>query len=154
MDTKMNIKIKKLHPDAIIPKYATKGSACFDLHACLNDDEVYISSHSDYYKAYAVIDTWLAFEIPEDYVMLVYSRSGHAFKNNVRLANSVAVIDSDFRGSVKVKLTADEDGCLQVKHGDRIAQAMIIPINQVEFEEVSELSETERGQGGFGSTGK
>ena len=62
-------------------------------------------------------------------------------------------VDSDFRGSVKVKLIADEDGCLQVKHGDRIAQAMIIPINQVEFEEVNELSETERGQGGFGSTG-
>ena len=74
MDTKMNIKIKKLHPDAIIPKYATKGSACFDLHACLNDDEVYISSH---YKAYAIIDTCLAFEIPEGYAMMVYSRSGH-----------------------------------------------------------------------------
>ena len=154
----MNIKIKKLHSDAIIPKYATKGSACFDLHACL-DEHVrelfgYIEIDGDRSVNFAVVNTQLAFEIPEGYAMMIYSRSGHGFNHNVRLGNIVGIVDSDFRGAVKVKLTADKGGSLVINHGDRIAQAMIIPINQVGFEEVGELYETERGQGGFGSTGK
>lgn len=85
--------------------------------------------------------------------MMVYSRSGHGFKSDVRLANCVGVIDSDYRGEVKVKLTNDGNEYMQVNEGDRIAQAMIIPVEQVKFIEVAELSDTERGTGGFGSTG-
>ena len=86
--------------------------------------------------------------------MLVYSRSGHGFKYGVRLANCVGVIDSDYRGEVGVKLTADQtsEGFF-VRNGDRIAQAMIVPVDRVEFEEVEKLSDTDRGTGGFGSTG-
>ncbi len=146
MDTKMNIKIKKLHPDAIIPKYATKGSACFDLHA---DSDAIVEEDSP-----SVLHTGIAVEIPDGYAMMIYSRSGHGFKNDTRLANCVGILDSDYRGEILVKLTADKGGQLVVQPGDRIAQAMIVPINQVKFEEVNELSETERGQGGFGSTGK
>lgn len=147
----MKVNIKKLHKDAIIPKYQTAGAACFDLHA-LND-------HSDKYSLPVefvetlTVRTGLTFEIPEGYVMLVYSRSGHGFKNDVSLANSVGVIDSDYRGEVMVKLTNSGYSLFEVDHGDRIAQAMIIPVNQVSFEEVEELGSTERGTSGFGSTG-
>ena len=91
------LKVKKLHNDAILPQYATTGAA-FDLHAC--ETVVYGSGKS------AVIDTGLAFEVPEGYALMIYSR-GHGFNNGWRLANSVGVVDSDFRGSVKVKLVSD-----------------------------------------------
>lgn len=149
----MELRIKKLHPDAILPKYQTAGAACFDLHACLPDYGVcFTAGTSD------TIRTGLAFEIPQGHVMLVFSRSGHGFKDNVRLANCVGVIDSDYRGEVKVKLTKDEQGhsdvsIFDVNHGDRIAQAMIIPVQQVQLVEVDELGSTDRGTGGFGSTG-
>ena len=91
--------------------------------------------------------------------MMVYSRSGHGFNRNTRLSNCVGVIDSDYRGELLVKLTMDDEFIdpeieLEVKQGDRIAQAMLIPIEQVSFEMVEELSETKRGTGGLGSTGK
>ena len=85
--------------------------------------------------------------------MLIYSRSGHGFKNDVRLANCVGVIDADYRGELMVKLTGDTYGQLTIKPGDRIAQAMLVPVMKVHFKEVQELSETVRGAGGFGSTG-
>ena len=141
MSNKLSVKIKKLHPDAIMPTYATDGSAAFDLYSAGQNG--------------FVIDTGIAFEIPEGYVMRVYSRSGHGFKHNVTLANSVGVIDSDYRGSVKVKLVqVGEPDPLPIKYGDRIAQAIIEPIPRAEFEWADELSETKRGNGGFGSTGK
>lgn len=142
----MKLKVKKLHPDAIIPKYATAGAAAFDLCA-VNSGRVMPGLN-------AIVETGLAFEIPEGYVMLVFSRSGHGFNNNVRLSNCVGVIDSDYRGEVKAKLTCD-GRCvgIEFKKGDRIAQAVIVPIPQVELEEVDDLSSTERGEGGFGSTG-
>ncbi|MEN6544473.1 MAG: dUTP diphosphatase [Armatimonadia bacterium] len=148
----LQLKVKKLHPDAIVPKYQSQGAACFDLHAFMDDDvceEVYVDQP-------ATIRTGLAFQIPEDHVMLVFSRSGHGFKNDIRLANCVGVIDSDYRGELQVKLTCDNMGALPrfaVNHGDRIAQAMVIPVQQVQFVEVADLTETERGTGGFGSTG-
>lgn len=138
----MQVKIKKLHKDAILPTYATTGSGCFDLYS-LTDCEVWgINSPT--------INTGLAFEIPDGYTMLVFSRSGHGFKNGVSLVNSVGVIDSDYKGEVKVKLVGDY---LKVNKGDRVAQAMIIPYPKVEWLEVEELTETERGAGGFGSSG-
>jgi len=89
--------------------------------------------------------------------MLIFSRSGHGFKNDARLANCVGVIDSDYRGEVAVKMTSDRQfsdaHALVVRNGDRIAQAMIIPFPKIKFEEVDELGSTERGTGGFGSTG-
>lgn len=142
----MKLKVKKLHPDAVIPTYATSGAACFDLYAVDLEGEKNIES--------AVVKTGLAFEIPDGWQMLIFSRSGHGFKHNVRLANCVGVIDQDYRGEVKVKLTADLNGSLSIFKGDRIAQAQLIPVHRVTFEEVSELTETERGDGGFGSTGK
>lgn len=96
--------------------------------------------------------TGLAFEVPPGWVMLVYSRE-HAFKNGVRLANCVGVIDSDYRGEVKVKLQAELRCGMQVAKGDRIAQAMFVMVPSILLVEASELSETERGTGGFGSTG-
>lgn len=149
----MKIKIKKLHPDAIIPTYATPGAACFDLHA-MNGEGFLFGKDTMKLKgrASAVFGTDLSFEIPKGHVMLVYSRSGHGFKNGVRLSNCVGVIDSDYRGEVKVKLTNDSPFDFTVLKCDRIAQAMIMPVEQVDFIVVDELSETDRGVGGFGST--
>lgn len=144
----MKVKVKKVQPDAILPTYATNGSGCFDLYSCR---ECSIVDSADP----VVFQTGLQFEIPEGYVMLVFSRSGHGFKSGVRLANCVGVIDSDYRGEVMVKLTCDEaTEWLAINKSDRIAQAMIIPYEQVYFEEAFELSSTERGTGGFGSSGK
>lgn len=143
----MKVNVKRLYDSAILPTYATDGSGCFDIYTMLNGDTDYNEPHT--------YSTGIAFEIPEDHVMLVFSRSGHGFKNDVRLSNCVGVIDSDYRGELKVKLTCDKIGWgLEVNAGERIAQGMIIPIQKVQFEEVSELSKTERGEGGFGSSGK
>lgn len=141
----INVKIKKLHPDAIMPTYGSDGAACFDLYS-LTDGHVGMVP--------VMCDTGLAFEVPEGHVMLVFSRSGHGFKDGVRLINCVGVIDHDYRGEVKVKLHKDTHGNgLDIKKGDRIAQAMIIPYPKVGFVWADELSYTDRGAGGFGSTG-
>lgn len=136
----MKIKVRRLHPRAVIPSFATDGSAAFDLVAVKRDGQVY--------------DTGLAFEIPHGYAMFIYSRSGMGFKDNTRLSNCVGVIDSDYRGEVKVKLTRDDDRPITAQVGDRVAQAVVMRLPKVEFEEVSELTKTDRGEGGFGSTGK
>lgn len=140
----MIIKFKKLVDDAQMPTYATKGAACFDLYArgwmFVEPGDV------------QMIKTGLSVEVPEGHAMMIYSRSGHG-KLGVTLANSVGVIDSDYRGEICVMLTNQSCKTFDVQPGDRIAQGMIIPVNQVTFEE-GELSDTERGTGGFGSTGK
>ena len=140
----MLVKIKKTHKDAVVPFYATKGAACFDITTV----EAGKVDHYPY-----IFHTGLEFEIPEGHVMLLYSRSGHAFSRDVRLANCVGVIDSDYRGELKVKLTNDSMKSYEVKKGERIAQAMVVPVQQVLFEVEEELSGTERGKNGFGSTG-
>ena len=146
----MQLKIKKLHPDAIIPQYATKGAACFDLHA--------VSEGKITPAMPVMFKTGLSFEIPEGWVMLIFSRSGHGFNSAVRLSNCVGVIDSDYRGEVKVKLTCDdlseEIPPLRINPGDRIAQALLVPSCRVTFNFAEELTDTARGAGGFGSTGK
>ena len=144
----MKLKVKKLHPDAVIPTYATSGAACFDLYA-VEDGYVDDINHPN-----VKIGTGLAFEIPSGYQMLIFPRSGIAFKNNVTLTNAVGVVDSDFIGEVCVLLSAHSEGLLSIKKGDRIAQAQLMPVHRVIFQEVDELTETERGNGGFGSTGK
>jgi dUTP pyrophosphatase len=146
----MKLRIQKLHPAAQAPKYATDGSACFDIRAVMDETKTIFLGES------VSIRTGLAFEVPEGHVMLVYGRSGHAFKHGTRLANCVAVIDADYRGEVMVKMTRDyetDTQAMTVSHGDRIAQAMIVPIPRVEFDVCEQLTLTDRGQGGFGSTG-
>lgn len=142
----MQVKIKKLNENAVIPQYATSGAACFDL-VCVND--VMITPG----REHVALRTGLAFEIPEGYVMMVYSRSGHGFKNGIRLANGTGVIDSDYRGEVMVKMHNDGSTAVLVSAGERIAQAMIVPVPQVELVLSDELSDTARGSGGLGSTG-
>lgn len=150
------VKVKRLHPNAIIPKYQKAGDACFDLH-CL--DGAFIGARNEIRAPEAVgmaaiFRTGLAFEIPSGYAMLIFSRSGHGFNNDVRLSNCVGVIDSGYRGEVQVKLRLDHLGAhYPVMAGDRIAQAMILPVPSVTFVRVNELSASERGEGGFGSTG-
>ena len=151
-ENEMKLKVKRLHPDAILPKYQTAGAACFDLHAVCDEGSKFVPPGSP-----EKFRTGLSFEVPAGHVMLIYSRSGHGFGLDTRLANCVGVIDSDYRGEVHVKLTRDSSEnvvWLGVSTGDRIAQAMILPIPLVEIVEADGLSETERGTNGFGSTGQ
>jgi len=131
-----------------LPEYGSNGAACFDLQAILTDD-VELQPEQAH-----TFNTGLAFAIPDGHAMFVYSRSGHGFKYGVRLANCTGVIDSDYRGEVKIQLFNDGDDPLLVEHGDRIAQAFVMPIYPVWFTVVDELPPTKRGTGGFGSTGK
>lgn len=148
----MQINIKKLSPLAKMPTYATDGSGCFDLYATNTLPRLVHEGWP------VVFETGLAFEIPIGYGMFILSRSGHGFNFDTRLANCIGFIDSDYRGEVKVKLTADQEHeeamPLAVKAGDRIAQACIIPVPRIGFNVLDVLSETGRGEGGFGSTGK
>lgn len=148
----MRMRIQKLHPAAQEPVYATDGSACFDIRAVIDGDPETI-----FLGESVTVRTGLAFEIPDGHVMLIFGRSGHAFKHGTRLANCVAVIDSDYRGEVKVKMTRDYENdthALTISHGDRIAQAMVIPAPKIVFEVCEQLTMTDRGDGGFGSTGQ
>lgn len=150
----MDLKVKKLVPDAELPEYATEGAACFDIKAYVpgifREKDIKVTKHNP-----IRFSTGLAFEIPEGWAMLLFSRSGHGFSKDTRLANCVGVIDSDYRGELNVKLTCDQhESQLVVKHGDRIAQAMLVPVEKVNFIETFELGETARGEGGLGSTGQ
>jgi dUTP pyrophosphatase len=155
-----SLKIKRLHPAAIMPCYQTNGAACFDLHAIL---PTHLEALNVLPGEPVTFRTGLAFEIPEGFCLLVFSRSGHGFKYDTRLANAVGVIDADYRGEVLVRLTSDglawrvereEDEHLLVRQGDRIAQAMLVPLCKLPLIEVDDLTDTARGQGGFGSTGQ
>ena len=141
-----NVKVKLLTPTAKLPVYATDGAACFDIYA----DR--IISNSNLVVKYA---TGLAFELPKGKALMIYSRSGDGIKRHITLSNSTGVIDSDYRGELIVQLEKNIPSvCDFPKAGDRICQAMIIDAPQYEFEVVDELSETGRGAGGFGSTGR
>lgn len=142
----MKVKIKKLHPDAVIPKYAKEGDAGMDLTAISREIDVNYMD-GDNLITYG---TGLAFEIPKGYVGLVFPRSS-IYKKDLTLSNSVGVIDSGYRGEVKFKFRNNDYRDYDI--GDRIGQMIIMPYPQVEFEEVDELDETERGDGGFGSSG-
>ncbi|MBO8137275.1 MAG: dUTP diphosphatase [Desulfotomaculum sp.] len=139
------VKVKKLHSSAKIPKRATPDSAGFDLH-CIENFTIKPGEHK-------TIKTGLAFELPPGYVMLIYARSGNAKKYGITLSNAVGVIDSDYRGEVCVLLHNTGKSPVLFKEGDRIAQAVIHKIPDVELVECEMLSETDRGEGGFGSTG-
>lgn len=140
------VRIKKMFPEAIDPKRGTDGSAGYDLYSC--DAAVVLPKKS------CMITTGIAIEIPNGYVGLVFARSGLATKQGLRPANCVGVIDSDYRGEIKVCLYNDSNAVREVNFGDRIAQLVIVPYIYPELELSEALSDTERGEGGFGSTGK
>ena len=149
----MELRIKALSPkigrEIPAPFYATPGSAAMDLHACL-DQAVTIPAGGR-----AVIPTGLAIALPSaDFVALVFARSGLGIRHGVAPANCVGVIDSDYRGEVLVGLQNSGGEDYTVKPGDRIAQLMITPVIQARVRLVDELDETQRGAGGFGSTGQ
>lgn len=142
----MKVKIKKLELAAIMPKYASSGAAGADLYNYKED--VFIPSGKT-----VAIKTGLSIEIPEGYVGLVFARSGLATKNGVAPANKVGVIDCDYRGELVVMLYNHSLDDYTVKTGERVAQLVVVPYLQCEFEE-GDISSTERGINGFGSTGK
>lgn len=141
----MKLKIQQLYQGAKLPTYGTAGAAAFDLSTC--NGEVIQGFGSK------VFGTGLAVEVPDGHVMLLFSRSGHGFSRDLRLSNAVGVIDSDYRGEVMVKLRNDGPMEQRIERGERIAQALVLPVARCDFELVEELSSTERGAGGFGSTG-
>lgn len=137
----MIVKITKTHPEAIVPKYSKPGDAGMDITAV----------SAVYENSYITYNTGLAIEIPFGYVGLLFPRSS-VYKTQQSLANSVGVIDSGYRGEIKLKFTRSSDS-LEYNPGDRIGQLMILPYPKIDLVEVEELSETHRGTGGFGSTG-
>ena len=138
----MKLKIKKLHPQAKIPSYTTHGDAGMDLTAVSCE---YVG------KEHVKYNIGIAIEIPHGYVGYIFPRSS-CYKQRQLMSNCVGVIDSGFRGEISVVMIGNAQGSYQT--GDRVAQLIIMPIPFIEFEEVDELSQTERGTGGYGSTGK
>lgn len=146
----MRLEFKQLHPEALLPAYQTPGAAAIDLHAVIPDGVPFVHLFPE---SAATIRTGLAVQVPEGWVLKIYSRSGHGFKYGVRLSNCVAVIDPDYRGELLVSLRCDGEDRLTVRHGERIAQAMLVPAPRLQPVFVDELPLTARGEAGIGSTG-
>ena len=149
----MELKLKALSPkigtEIPAPFYASAGAAAMDLHACV-DEAVVIPAGQR-----RVIPTGLAIALPSaDYVALVFARSGLGIKHGIAPANCVGVIDSDYRGEIMVGLRNAGDSDYTIQPADRIAQLMITPVVQAQITMVEQLDDTQRGAGGFGSTGK
>mgnify|MGYP001044650642 CR=1 FL=1 len=142
------INIKKLNPNATIPTYGTEFSAGADLYACLEESATINPGET------LVIKTGLSMEIPTAYAGLVYARSGLATKRGLAPANKVSVIDSDYRGELMIPLHNHSNEPQTIGKNERIAQMIFTPYLQGMFNEVEDLNETDRGLGGFGSTGK
>lgn len=140
----MKVKIKKLNESAVIPKYAKDGDAGLDLTA---------TAYKVNEKGQYIYTSDLALEIPDGYVGLLFPRSSIC-KKDLEMTNSVGVIDSNYRGPIKSVFNPTCEDPEIYELGERFAQLIIIPYPKIEFEEVEELSETERGEGGYGSTGK
>ena len=142
------VHVKILRDGAKLPTYGTAGAAGADLYACI-DATVTVRPGETVF-----IPTGIALEVPEGCAGLVYARSGLACKQGLRPANCVGVIDSDYRGECMVALHNDSAVPCEICPGDRIAQLVVIPYLELDFQETQELDETARGAGGFGSTGK
>lgn len=140
----MQVKVKRLHPESVIPSYAKKGDAGLDLTA--------VSEEWNENNSMVTYGTGLSIEIPEGYVGLLFPRSS-VCKTSLNLSNSVGVIDSGYRGEIMLKYRYPEQG-LVYDLGDRVGQLIIMPYPQIELIEAEELSSTERGAGGYGSSGK
>lgn len=142
------IRVSKVKPEAIMPTYGTAGAAGADLYACISDNITILPGQTVF------VPTGLSMEIPQGYVGLIYARSGLACKRDLAPANKVGVIDSDYRGEFIVALHNHGTAPQTICYGERIAQLVIAPVFTPGFEEVDELTETMRGNNGFGSTGK
>ncbi|MBQ7368418.1 MAG: dUTP diphosphatase [Clostridia bacterium] len=142
------IAVKKLKEDAILPTYGSEFAAGADLYALPSEGEIVFAPFETKF-----VHTGLAMEIPEGYAGLVYARSGLAAKRGLAPANKVGVVDADYRGEIMVALHNHSNTTQTVAAGERVAQLVVAPFLKAEFEETSELSETVRGTGGFGSTG-
>ena len=142
------IRIKKLHPNAVIPTYGSLEAAGADIYACL-DAAVTIPAGRTVF-----IPTGLAMEVPKGCAGLIYARSSMGSKRGLAPANKVGVIDSDYRGQIMVALHNHSQEDQVVNPGERVAQLIITPVFTPGFREVDDLSETDRGSGGFGSTGR
>ena len=142
------IRVKKLSPNAILPTYGSDGAAGADLYACL-DETVSIAPGETVW-----VGTGIALEVPKGCAGLIYARSSLGVKRGLAPANKVGVIDSDYRGEIRVVLLNHSKEVQTVFPGERVAQLIITPVLTPEYEEVAELTDTERGVGGFGSTGK
>lgn len=146
------VKFVKLNPEAHIPTQGSKMAAGYDLYACIQGDEksfVHIAPHST-----VKIGTGLAIQPPKGHFGAIFARSGFATKRGLRPANCVGVADYDYTGEYIVAIHNDTDFTRIVRHGDRIAQLVFLPYADEEFVEVERLDETERSDGGFGSTGE
>ena len=145
---RITVKFKKLNERALTPSYGSESSAGGDLYSA-EENAVIIAPHKT-----AFIGTGIAVELPEGTVGLVFARSGLACKRGLAPANKVGVIDSDYRGEIKVALLNHSDEPQEIATGERIAQLVITPYYAADYIEAEELSDTVRGTGGFGSTGK
>ncbi len=144
---KIPVRFKKLHPQAQVPQYMTPGAAGCDAIACL-DQPVELAP-----MARAAVPTGLGLEIPDGYEVQVRPRSGLAWKSGLTVVNAPGTIDCDYRGELKVLLVNLGQEVVTLRSGDRIAQLVLQQVDQMQFEEVGALSDTQRGEGGFGSTG-
>ena len=145
----MNLKIRRLRPGAHIPGRATAGSAGVDLRACCAEEGLTVAPMER-----VLVPTGLALELPgPNTVGLVFARSGLALKAGLTMANGVGVIDSDYRGELQVPMVNLSDKPVYVANGERVAQLVVMPVEVPDMIEFDSLSETERGAGGFGSTG-
>ncbi len=142
------VKIKRLNKLAKIPTKGTAESAGYDLYAA-TDKDIQIPPHSN-----VKIGTGIAMSIPNGFFGGIFARSGVATKRNMRPSNCVGIVDSDYTGEVIVSIHNDSTETKTIQRGERIAQLVILPYLSVIFNEVDELNETERGEGGFGSTGE
>lgn len=143
------VKVKKLNDNAVIPQRATSGSAGADLYACI-DTPITLEPGK-----LVKIPTGIAIELADSSVAaFLFARSGLGVKHGITLANSVGVVDSDYRGEVCVGLCNVSDQPYTIQPGERVAQMVIMPVAAAEFVEVASLSSTDRGEGGFGSSGK
>ena len=145
---KAQIRIKKLREDAVVPTYGSPYAAGADLYACLEEEQVVSPGQT------VMFHTGIAMEIPEGYAGLIFARSGLASQRGLAPANKVGVVDSDYRGEFMIALHNHSDVPQTVLPGERIAQMVITPVLAAEFLQVEELEETQRGSGGFGSTGR
>jgi dUTP pyrophosphatase len=143
---RINVKIQKIHPDAIIPQYAHKTDAGADVYAV---EDTIIKPHTT-----QIVKTGIKVTIPIGYEIQVRPRSGLSLKTNLRIANAPGTIDSDYRGEIGIIMENNGNLSTTIKKGDKIAQLVISPVPMIEWDEVEELDSTERGEGGFGSTDK
>ena len=143
-----SVRVKKLRAGAKLPTYGSSEAAGADLYACLEESMTIAPGKT------AFVPTGIALEVPKHCAGLIYARSGLACKRGLAPANKVGVIDSDYRGEICVVLHNHGEAAQTIEHGDRIAQLVITPVLQPCYEEAETLDDTQRSDGGFGSTGK